>query len=229
MIRLFSLADEKYYRYIKALVASASIYFPDAYFNIYLVNMKDKYLKELESINSKCTVIIEKKIFDNDHKKRCYCASRRGYLFIELRNKYPNDHLVWVDADSVFMKNADSFKKHILSCDVSMRPKDLLKGKFTSAVIVSGPKSIEFFKTYSRYINDHKEEYNWYNDQHMLNKTYVELKDKINFKPLPKIFCDAWHSDEGVLWMTKGVATGSKKRDYTKYLKEVEKWINYKK
>lgn len=218
MIRLFSLADTKYFKYIKALIKSSVFYFPYAHLNIFLVNVNKKNIKEFNNIEN-CNISIEDKKFENDRKKRCYCASRRAYLFVELRKKYPNDHLVWIDADSVFIKRAKSFKKHILSCDVSMRPKDLNKGKFASGVIVSGPNSVEFFDEYYNKINKNAHLYKWTNDQEMLNLTYREFKKKINFKPLPKIFCDVWYSNQGVLWIAKG-----KCRSDDRYQKEIKKW-----
>lgn len=219
MVTLFSLADAAYFKYIKALVKSSRKYFPKARFCVFLVNVTKKHLRQLDGVD--CIIKTEKKKFKSDREKRCYCASRRGYIFTQLRKEHPDDHLVWIDSDSVFIKNASSiFKKHILSCDVSMRPKSLKQGKFASAVIVSGPKSIDFFNEYYKKINDRMKLYEWTSDQKMLNLTYREFKNKINFKPLPRMFCDVWYSDKGVLWVAKG-----KCRDDNRYQREMKKWI----
>ena len=219
MIILFSLADAKYFRYIKALVRSSREYFPDSIFHIFLVNVDKECIMQLTGINN-CMISTEKRNFSNELEKKCYCASRRGFLFTKLRRRYPNAHLVWIDSDSVFIKNAESFKKHILSCDVSMRPKNLILGKFASGVIISGPNSIDFFNEYYNKINKRINLNDWTSDQKMLNLNYRQFKDKINFKSLPKIFCDVWYSNEGVLWVAKG-----KCRNNSRYQMEIKKWI----
>jgi len=219
MIVLFSLADTKYFNYIKALVKSSRKYFSDSIFRIFLVNVDKKCVSQLSGINN-CIISTEKKFFFSELEKKCYCASRRGYLFIELRKQYPNDHLVWIDSDSVFVKSTKPFKKHILSCDVSMRPKDLILGKFASGVIISGPKSIDFFNAYYKKIKNRLHLNDWTSDQKMLDLNYRQFKNKIDFKSLPEIFCDVWYSDEGVLWVAKG-----KCRSNSRYQTEIKKWI----
>lgn len=219
MIILFSLTDPEYFKYIKALIRSSKKYFSESKFCATLVNCNDKQINQLKKINN-CDILIENKKFLNDHEKRCYCASRRAHLFIKLREKYPDDYLVWVDADSIFVKNAKLFSNHIISCDVSMRPKNLKIGTFASGVITSGPKSIDFFNEYNNKINSKLNLNKWLTDQKMLNLTYNEFKNKINFKPLPNIFCDVWYSNNGVLWVAK-----RRIRDNNAFQNEVNKWI----
>lgn len=219
MITLFSLSDSVYFKYLKSLVKSSRKYYPELKFYIFLVNPTKKQILQMDGIPNTVTIVEEKK-FKNEREKRCYCASRRGYLFTKLREWLPNNHLVWIDSDSVFIKRDKSFHKHILSCDVSMRAKNLKQGKFASGVISGGPKSSDFFKEYYNKINSRMDLLEWTSDQKMLNATYHDFKNKINFKPLPKIFCDVWYTDKGVLWVAKG-----KCRNDNRYQTEMKKWV----
>lgn len=136
-----------------------------------------------------------------------YYAHKRGDMLIDFLERYEDDHIVWVDADSVMVKNGDKFAKHIESCELTMRPKSPQMRCFASGVI--GMKSTWRMQTFVREFAENikrceKKKYPWYADQKALNATYAKYKTSINFKPLPFKYCDTRMSEEGVLWTAKG-------------------------
>ncbi len=139
--------------------------------------------------------------------KPMYYAHKRGEMLVEFLEKHENDHIVWVDADSVMVKDGNGFAKHIESCELTMRPKSPQMRCFASGVI--GMKAtwkmqkfvLEFAENIKRC---EKKKYPWYADQKALNATYAKFKKTINFKPLPFKYCDTRMSEEGVLWTAKG-------------------------
>jgi hypothetical protein len=214
-ITIISLADDVYYQYLKSLVISATINFPQALLFIVLVNMDKKFRDELLSYNSKMKVEIEQVNIPPGYDRACYCASRRAFLFKKLREETSNI-LLWVDADSIIRKPCNDLISHLNSCDVTMRPK--VSGRFASGII--GINSSDVCNNFiNRYYDLVKDDKDWMSDQKNLNRTYLEFKDTINFVPLANIYCDVWLSRQGVIWTAK-----SKTKKSNKYREEMTKY-----
>lgn len=212
MITIFSVANEPYLGYLKTLHASIKRYLPNSKFIGFLVDCKkDNYDFDARHIQS------DEKIPVNN-----FCAGLRTRLFVDLLEEI-NTPLLYIDADSIFVNEADSLIEHINSCGVSMRPKNLDEGTFASGVISCNPNKLinNFFQNYKKNYLDVLYLGDWFSDQKMLNKTYQEMKDKINFKPLPNKFCDVWFSEEGIIWTAKG-----RTRNNQKFINKLEEY-NY--
>lgn len=215
-IKIISLADEDYFEYLCCCVASASLNFSEASFFVVLVNPKENYKERLKSIHNNIEIVIEKKDFSSHQEKKCYCASRRAFLFYDLRSK-TDDILLWIDADSIIRSSCKDLIEHLNSCDITMRPKDN-PGKFASGVIGVNNSNIcyDFVEEYYKRVS---KDNSWMSDQNNLNETYSFFKDKINYQPLENKYCDVWLSEDGVIWEAK-----SKKKKDKKYLKEMRKY-----
>lgn len=203
MITVFSVANKPYLKYIDVLSASVKKYFPEANFLGCLVNCPDKdYGFDVRHI---------------EHDKRMsepnFCAGLRTKMFRDLLDE-GHKTLIYVDADSCFIRSAKELIEHVNSCGVSMRPKSLEEGLFASGVITcnASKKGVrDFFESYRKNYQENINAGDWFSDQKMLNKTYQGLKNHIDFKPLPNKFCDVWFSDDGVLWTAKGITRGNNK------------------
>ena len=145
------------------MVNSVKTNLPGVKVHAFLVNMSDKHGKILQSIHPNLEYTIETVKFKFDLQTKCYCTNRRSYLLMNLREK-TDDILVWLDADSVVVKECPEFLDFVRKCDVSYRPKNksdipkslLKKGKkpsgFMAGVIVLGNSdgALEFAKEYDR-------------------------------------------------------------------------------
>lgn len=129
-IRLISLADRKYFDYLKAMVNSAKMNFPEAKMHVYLVGLNDKHGEYLKKINKNLIYTIENVSFSSDAQKRCYCTNRRGVILDELRDK-TDDILIWLDADSIIRGPCSEIISMANSCDIGIRFKNKLDLKST--------------------------------------------------------------------------------------------------
>jgi len=163
-------------------------------------------------------VIIENVQFGDDREKRGYCTNRRAFLMYELR-KQVDDILMWVDCDSVFIKSCDDLYNHLISCEITMRRKKAAD-KFAAGVIGLNSSKIchEFVDDYWKLVS--KNDRTWGVNQKELRACYRMYKDRIKFEYLPKIYCDVWLSDEGVIWTAK-----SKTKHDDRYLNEIKKYL----
>ncbi len=67
--------------------------------------------------------------------------------------------------------------------------------------IPNNEKSFEFFKNYSKSFTPYHYT-QWYSDQNLLYKAYLE--DKSAITPLPKEFCDITQSNHSIIWQGIG-------------------------
>lgn len=215
-IKIISLADSSYFEYLLCFVRSASKYFPSALFHAVLVNPLEGQVEQLKDSHDRIDVVVEEVKFKTKQAKKCYCASRRAYLFHKLREEF-DGILLWVDADSIIRGSCDDLIQHLDSCELTMRPKSDREGCFASGVIGIGNSQIckDFIKEYYRRVLKDK---TWMSDQNNLNITYGLFKNMINFKPLDDKYCDVWLSDDGIIWEAK-----SDKKRGERYIQEMEK------
>lgn len=216
-ILLFSVADAAYFKYMQGLVKSAAINFPEARMFVELVNMDKESALLLESQHPKIQVRVINKIFDCEHSKKCFCASRRASLFVELFDSTPTP-MMWLDADSLVRRPCKGLVDLMFSCDLSMRQKR--KGHFASGTICLGTSDIckQFAIRYEECVNaDHS----WMSDQNNLNKVHRIFRKRINFVPLPHTYCDVWFSEEGAIWAAK-----ARKKTSKKYIHELNRFLS---
>lgn len=219
-IKVITLADAAYFKYVKAFVNSCKINFSNASLHLVLVNMTEVDRSEVESMHPNIEVVIEEVDFADDLEKRCYCTNRRAHLFKYLRDK-TDDMLLWVDADSIFRKDCSFLTEHLNSCELTMRRKKRAD-KFAAGIIgiYSTPICKEFIDYYYDLVEADK---GWMSNQVHLRDAYLEFKDRINFDFLDKRYCDVWLSDDGVIWTAK-----SKLKNTEKYVKEMKKYTGEK-
>lgn len=122
-IRIVTLADLSYFEYLKSLVNSIHINLPDVKIHAYLINLQDVHGDILKSIHPNLEYTIENVKFKFDLQKRCYCTNRRGKILKDLRDS-TNDILIWLDADSLIVKECRDLIEFAETCDLSIRPKN---------------------------------------------------------------------------------------------------------
>lgn len=214
-ILVFSVADAAYYKYLRGMVRSAAVNFPQANMFVELVNLDQSHADALQKLHPKISIRLEKRKFKTKFDQKCFCAGRRASLFVELYSK--SAPAMWLDADSIIRRPCDELVSLLYNCDLTMRPKSA--GRFASGTIGLGRAKVCLLlaKKYKTYVNaDHT----WMSDQNNLNRVYREFKKSIRFTPLPKTFCDVWLSEEGAIWAAK-----SKKKNSVRYLEELSKYL----
>tara|TARA_B100000214_G_scaffold188698_1_gene136233 strand:+ start:1181 stop:2965 length:1785 start_codon:yes stop_codon:yes gene_type:complete len=115
------------------------------------------------------------------------------------------DTLVWVDADSIVREDlsvVEDFCKE--DFDVSARGKND-KLKFASGFIIVKPTTAAEKFSNLLYNNWEKRysENEWTADQNAFNEAARSLVGETSVLKAPKVFCDVWLSDEGVIWQAK--------------------------
>ena len=215
-VTILTVADGAYFSLLKGLVKSADVNFSRASLIVELVNVEEKHLDEIKSLHSDILVRILNKNFNSEHEKKCFCTNRRASLFREFRQKEYGP-LMWLDADSIIRSSCNALADHLLSCDLTMRPKKT-KATFAAGTIglVVSPVCVEMAGRYEHLTNGVA---TWMSNQLNLNKLYRQYKKRINFKPLPNIYCDVLLSDEGIIWAAK-----SRKKSAKRYRRELAKW-----
>jgi len=210
-IRIVTLADFKYFKYVKALVNSISQNLSVVKVHVYLVNLTKEHGQVLQSIHPNLEYTIEDVKFQCDLQKKCYCTNRRSKILNDLR-KSTKDILVWLDADSLVVKKIPEFIDFVQDCDLSVRFKndsDLNNNKkkkkkprgFMAGLIVVGnsENARMFTEMYDEMLSQNsykkvKINYTcpiarlplpikvvWMANQDILFKVYKRIKDKNNF------------------------------------------------
>ena len=220
-VRIISLASHDYSDYLLGLSASISCNMPTLHMISYLVNSDREVGSKIKSLGSNFKVKYSNKSFKSEHQKRCFCAGRRAWLFVDLLNKYPGDTVVWIDVDSLFRKYDSAFVDHVTSCGVSVRVKnDKKKFSYNGKHMrrhSSGCFSVSDISFAKRYLaniqipkifKNPKQE--WMRDQNELNITIHQTLGKVKFKTLPDIYSDVWMRAEGIIWHAKSKSKNSK-------------------
>lgn len=214
-IRIISLANDGYYSYLRALVASAAVNFSIAKMHVVLVNVSKKKKLTLQSMHP--NIIVDSETVDFTHMSEgCYCARRRAHLFQRIR-KVTSDTLMWIDADSIIRKDCNHLNEELASFDLATVRKKRT-GTLRSGIIAVGNSkaSRNFINRYEKsLITDHR----WMADQIHLNRIYHDMEKELKFRPLSSWYCDVWMRPLGSIWTAK-----SKKKHSRKYLQEAEKY-----
>jgi len=198
-IRIISIADRKYYKYLRTMVNSVNINLPGVKVHAYLVNMSDKEGERLQEIHPNLEYTIEEVKFKFELQKKCYCTNRRSYILHKLREE-TDDILVWLDADSLVVKPCPEFLDFVRECDISYRPKnksDLTAGHlrrklkpqgYMAGVIIVGTsaKALEFTKEYDRLLS-------------RTSYTKARLNHNGPIHQLPKMLKKIWMSNQDLL------------------------------
>ena len=111
MITLMSISDRKYLAYLKVLVRSAKVNFPEAEMYCVLVNCDDTIGDEY------ITTDLE------GEELEIYCANLRISVLNKLRQERKGV-LIWMDADSIIRKPCNGLVKILETCDVVAREKE---------------------------------------------------------------------------------------------------------
>ena len=249
-IRIVTIADSKYFHYLKAMVNSIAKNLPGVKIHAFLVNMSDDNGKMLQMIHPDLEYTIELVKFKFNLQRKCYCTNRRAYLIHKLREE-TDDILVWMDADSLVVKKSPEFLDFARKCDVSFRPKnesDLTasakrkkskpRGFMAGIIIIGNSKNgEEFVNMYDQLLPQSsylKARLNysghvsglpkmlmkiWMSNQDLLDKLHKDLKDKMNFVPLPQKYLDCSFEEDTVIWSIKASTRKDKKfnKQFKKY------------
>lgn len=204
MITIVTVANEPFLPYIKALVVSAKMNFSSARVFADLVNVKKnvqkQFCKNHPNIETIRTTVpgVDEKIF---------CSNRKCNALKEARSRYKDDILLWVDADSVFVKNCNHIEP-IIDKDLAIWLKPTKKKVLGLQVIESlasvfsiGPGPVG-----DSIINDYvgltQRGTYWGSDQDYLSYIYVKYQ-KNNLGLIPKELLDTKATGKSLIWNLK--------------------------
>ena len=241
--KIITVADINYFEFVKAMVKSATVNFPDASIYVELINMDKEHVNAINSISNKCSGHILNVKFENNNQRKCFCTNRRVDLFYKIRNEC-DDILVWIDADSLVRKPCDELMDIISKYDVSAVRRPAIKpgGERTlRAGIIALNNTHGGYMFLERYVNIMKKHNQWNNvkdtddihkdpftwkvwmaNQNVLDQLIrkdIEMKELISFGDLSNKFCDVHLSDDGVIWAAK-----NKLKKSNIYIDELEKY-----
>ncbi len=243
-IRLLAVASSTYFDMMVSLINSASVNFKEAIPHIALINLSEKEKNVLEKINTnlECTNInIE---FENIYQQQIFCINYRSRMLVDLRKKYPNDVLLWMDTDSVIRKNVDKFKEQLLmnDYDIMALVRERRKNKYKYPKVIAAIFAVNnteigniFIKKYDKSINvdayktvKNKIKKNnsnwalWIQTQNNLMKLIVKIKG-LKYKLIDKKFFDVDFKKNTCIWN----ALADKRKD-SRFIKESEKYRDIK-
>lgn len=237
--KIISSCDETYFEFLKVMVKSAVVNFPDASIYAELINMTEDHVKTMTDIAPQVESHIKEVKFDTVNQRKCFCTNRRTELFNKLRNRC-DDMLIWIDADSIVRKPCDEFKsiidKHDVSAVVRPAPHSSLRG---GIIAINNTKGGNLFL--ERYVQIMKAENQWQKVGNrpklesdgftwrvwMANQSVLdylcrkdkEMKRLMKFGALSNKFCDVHLSERGVIWAAK-----NKLKTSPVYLEELKKY-----
>ena len=151
---------------------------------------------------------------------------RRRLNFIQDLLTYGYGHLFYVDADSIINRYDPDLIPFVESCELTMRIKTFDDDYDKREVVGFSGSTLgikcndigkEFYQRYCEY-NEH--DYTEMATQYLLSNAYNDVRDRINFNPLPRIYCNPWHGDDAVIW--EGNGSKKKKKDFIREMKRVE-------
>ena len=219
--KIISACDKNYFDFLKVLVKSAVINFPEASIYVELVNMNEKNKTIIENIGPKCEAEIVSIDFKNTNQLKCYCTNRRVDLFNKLR-AVSDDILIWIDADSIIRRSCLELMGIISTHDVSavVRPPPVASLRGGIIAINNTDEGNKFIKKYVKIMKplnkwnkakDTKKIQSdpftwecWMSNQNCLDALCRKKKDpKLNFAVLDNLYCDVHLKDEGYIWAAK--------------------------
>lgn len=239
---LFTAANEQYMQYVEYLIASASVHMPRANWHVFCINVSKSKENTLTHRFPFVHVTHIKKEFETIAHERAFCANLRIQAFPKLMEQY-HMPIAWVDADSLFVSNAEALVDHAHAYDVSVEWNDqhrtLHAGFFRKLFFPKGPLGTpyygvastgvlttnnsqvakKFFITYEQKAKEHMEE--WYTDQEALFLTVQDMQDEVKFSSLPHEFCDRKRTETTVIWTAKGDT-----KDSIKYITEARIYMD---
>ncbi len=242
-----TVASNDFLVYLERLLASAQKHLPNQMFFIVLVNVDEMKVPYLKSLYRNSEVIHDYVKFNSLAEQSGYCTNRRAKLFPLLMDKY-NTPIIWVDADSMFVKNAEElityagkydlsviYRKDHVSFQASLQklqslPKGPLGtpffGVFLNSVIITNNSvsAKELFHDFSKRVE--KMPIAWFADQEGLYLSYRKFKDKIVFKPLGRNICSYKMDSASIIWTFKGERKGEYEyfRKGEEYIYTLRKW-----
>ena len=164
---IVSLCDEKYVDYALPMVASAKVNMPFASVRMHIVNATNFPLldEKFKAANPKCQCVHEEVQFHSKLQMQCYCTNRRAALFKKIRDEQGSSRspMVWIDADSLIVKPANSLLKHLSGKDILLckkpevvRNRSVGYGRFRGGFVVIGntDKSDQFVSRYDSLVGD---------------------------------------------------------------------------
>ena len=228
-----TVASNDYMILLERLLASAELYAPGNLIYSVLVNVSKDRVENLKKIYPGFIAEHDYVKFNNLNQQKGYCSNRRARLFSKIMKLY-DCPVIWIDADSIFIKSADEIinysYEYDLSADFSENHPTLSKGPINLKQYPLGPHGTpyygvfnisimttnnstfakEFFYQYEELVEMHNTK--WYSDQEGLYILYDRLKSKISFNSLPIHYCSRENNENSIIWTLK--ADLKKNEDY---------------
>ena len=209
-ILICSYADNYYYDYIYVLMKSAVHFIPDEEYNCLLINCSYKQAEAISKLSKNMHVSRETVLFDDKHIRRSYMYRKRIQYIDRLIYNNQGNVLFYLDADSIIRKNDPELKKFLIEYDMAMRVMNLDKTTMKQKSIPFAGSTLILrcnlaaFKFWSAFTYLNEGDYTRLATQSLLSSAYNEVREKINFCPIPREYCNPWHEDSAVIWEGNG-------------------------
>lgn len=217
-IYIISVATKEYFKMLKGLISSSVLKFPQAKFFITLVNMDKRYSHELLKISKDIEFNYDDVFFKSKEHQFIYCTNRRATLLKRFASKKRNSILIWLDADSIFTKDASDFYNEIIKDDYCVcffqkgRLKKGIRRIMGGLIVVDTSKkdSLSFLKLYAKnvpidlhkkiIIGKKKHNRNLRLNQRWLRRKFVvKYEDKMKMKFLSYPYISTSEKDS-IIW-----------------------------
>jgi len=139
--------------YLERLLASANKYIVKELLYLVLVNVDEQKAGYLKKLHKNLEISHDFVKFKNLEEQRGYCTNRRATLFPKLMEIY-NTPIVWVDVDSLFVRNGLEMIEYAKEYDLSIiyRENEKIKAETNkSKNITLGPLGTPFFNVFPEF------------------------------------------------------------------------------
>jgi len=210
MTTIVTIADEKYFAYLRALVRSANANLSDVQIDCTLVNMDTESKDILERDHPSISVSF---LNYSGRNIESFCTNIRTWLLLKARKNHAGT-IVWLDATTIIRKPCDLLKI-MTDSDVLVYEKLDKPGKHLTGFIGLSEKTNCFLETWDNAVS--KDIDSWYANQDLFSEILKDFNLKI--KDLPPEYLD-WKFKDSFMWTGKGRKVRCDKR----WKKEMKKW-----
>lgn len=220
---IFTVATNDYTNYLENFLLSLNSSKTNTYCFVTLINTPKDKANYYQTLYDNVSFDFKYFNFKSIDDQKGFAANLRAQIFIELMNKFPQSSLVWVDVDSIFLKNCNELlslsKKFDFSCQYNEPKVNFFKnlfskkklgplgthyyGYFSAGVITTNNSYMAkiFFNHYYKLVQI--KPFDWFSDQEALYLTYAKYKESIKFRILEWQYCSRVLDKKSFIWTAK--------------------------
>ena len=212
---VITVADEKYFEYLRVFCRSAAVNLAGVTIECCLVNCGKNHEEILCKDNPH--VIVKHTKYDGE-SLTVFCTNARTWLLLSARKVY-SGAIFWLDATTIIMKPCGSLSELMTDTDILIHRKAGEQGGYLTGTLglSDNPLISELLKEWDTELQ--KESDNWYINQIVIAQLIEKYKDKLKIKQLPSEYID-WKFKDSFIWTGKGRKARCDKR----WVKEMKKW-----